>query len=655
MSAAKIKIEDLLQFNFLSDVAFSPHGEKIAFLVKRAREEENDYGSNIWLYDLEEERLFQLTTGKEDGPFAWAEDGEKIFFVSGRDLTEEDKEKGTEGGLFSIAVDGGEAKELTSLHHKVEDLRVKENVLMYSALVEVEENCEEEDELGNYEALDEIPFWYNGKGFTNKKRHHLFALALDEQTKEPRNLTPGTMDVSSFDTLEDGVIFVASEYEDKKPIYNDIYIGDLNQESSPEKLTGDYEMSFGLAHFLDEETIVASGTDMEEAGINQNKSLFKLDPSKEKLTPLAEGLDNSFYNSVLTDVKLGAGPTWRTEGGELYFITTEGHGVKLNKVTKEGERETLLTERGSIDSYDVQGGKIAYVALKGETLQELYLEEGSGEKRLTQFNEGAVLTEGLSEPESFAVERDGEKIDAWIIRPPQFDPEKQYPAILEVHGGPKAVYGEVFFHEMQVFASAGYCVIFSNPHGSDGKGDEFADIRGDYGGRDFEDLMAVTDEATRRFDFIDEDRLGVTGGSYGGFMTNWIIGHTDRFNAAASQRSIANWISKFNTTDIGYFFVEDQQKGNPWENHDRLWRQSPLKYAHSVSTPTLFIHSEQDYRCWMAEGLQMFTALKYFGVPAKLCLFKEENHELSRGGKPENRMARLKEMVDWFDRHISGT
>ena len=146
--------------------------------------------------------------------------------------------------------------------------------------------------------------------------------------------------------------------------------------------------------------------------------------------------------------------------------------------------------------------------------------------------------------------------------------------------------------------------------------------------------------------------MGVTGGSYGGFMTNWIIGHTRRFKAAASQRSIANWISFFNTTDIGYYFGEDQNAATPWSDLKKVWDQSPLQFADQAVTPTLFIHSDQDYRCWMAEGLQMFYALKYHGVPARLCLFKGENHELSRSGKPLHRIRRLKEITQWMDRYL---
>lgn len=210
-----------------------------------------------------------------------------------------------------------------------------------------------------------------------------------------------------------------------------------------------------------------------------------------------------------------------------------------------------------------------------------------------------------------------------------------------------------FFHEMQYWSNIGYVVMFCNPRGSDGRGgNEFADIRGKYGTIDYEDIMEFVNVVIENFSFIDKDRLGVTGGSYGGFMTNWIIGHTNRFKAAASQRSIANWISKFGTTDIGYYFVEDQQAATPWTNFEKLWFHSPMKYADRVKTPTLFIHSEEDYRCWLAEGLQMFTSLKYNGVEAKLVMFRGENHELSRSGKPKHRIRRLKEISDWFDKYL---
>ena len=208
------------------------------------------------------------------------------------------------------------------------------------------------------------------------------------------------------------------------------------------------------------------------------------------------------------------------------------------------------------------------------------------------------------------------------MKPAGFDPEKKYPGILTVHGGPRATFGPTFFHESQVFANAGYFVFFTNPLGSDGRGNEFADITGKHGGIDFDCCMALTDEVVKRYPQIDEKRLGIMGGSYGGFMTNWAIGNTTRFAAACSQRSIANWISKCMTTDIGYYFNMDQLAADPWNSPEKMWAHSPLKYADMAKTPTLFIQSDEDYRCWMVEALQMFSALKVHGIESRVCLFE---------------------------------
>jgi acylaminoacyl-peptidase len=207
------------------------------------------------------------------------------------------------------------------------------------------------------------------------------------------------------------------------------------------------------------------------------------------------------------------------------------------------------------------------------------------------------------------------------------------------------------YHECQVWANRGYFVLFCNPWGGDGRGDRFADLRGRYGTVDYNDLMTFTDKCLETYPQIDKERVAVGGGSYGGFMTNWIIGHTDRFCCAASQRSISNWISKSCTTDIGYFFNADQMASTPWDNHEKMWWHSPLKYADKCVTPTLFIHSEEDYRCWLPEGIQMFTALKYHGCEARLCMFRGENHELSRSGKPKHRVRRMTEIAEWFDKY----
>ena len=205
---------------------------------------------------------------------------------------------------------------------------------------------------------------------------------------------------------------------------------------------------------------------------------------------------------------------------------------------------------------------------------------------------------------------------------------------------------------MQVWAAKGYYVLFCNPRGGDGRGNAFADIRGHYGDGDYQDLMEFVDRVIEAYPQIDTARIGVTGGSYGGFMTNWIIGHTTRFAAAASQRSIANWATMQTVSDIGFEFPSDQTAASIWGNPSLLWEQSPLRYASSVRTPTLFIHSREDYRCPENEGLQMFAALKRFGVPARLCLFHGENHELSRSGMPRRRVRRLEEITGWFETYL---
>jgi len=206
---------------------------------------------------------------------------------------------------------------------------------------------------------------------------------------------------------------------------------------------------------------------------------------------------------------------------------------------------------------------------------------------------------------------------------------------------------------MQLWAGEGYFVFFCNPRGGDGRGNEFADIRGDrYGVWDYNDLMEFTDEVLKKYPQIDKTRLGMTGGSYGGFMANWIIGHTDRFAAVASQRSISNFISKCLTTDIGYYHNLNAIQADPWSSPEKMWHHSPLKYANQCKTPTLFIQADQDYRCWMGDAIQMLTALRMNGVPTRMCLFHGENHELSRSGKPKHRIRRLKEITDWFNKYL---
>ena len=296
------------------------------------------------------------------------------------------------------------------------------------------------------------------------------------------------------------------------------------------------------------------------------------------------------------------------------------------------------------------------VALYDNRLQELYEADlATGEvERVSHFNDAVLEGKYVAVPQPLSVESEGWTIGGWVLLPKDFDPEKKYPAVLDIHGGPKTAYGPVFYHEMQVWANMGYFVFYCNPMGSDGRDNKFMDIRGHYGETDYQNLMDFTDAVLDAYPQIDRTKVCETGGSYGGFMTNWIIGHTDRFVCTASQRSIANWVSFYGVSDIGVDFGMDQCDADPFNSPDKMWEHSPMRYAANVKTPTLFIHSDEDYRCPLAEGLQMYTSLAALGVPTRLCLFHGENHELSRSGKPQHRVRRLTEITNWFEKYARG-
>lgn len=269
---------------------------------------------------------------------------------------------------------------------------------------------------------------------------------------------------------------------------------------------------------------------------------------------------------------------------------------------------------------------------------------------VTHFNDAMLRGKYVAQPAPLNLTAGDHEVHGFILKPMDFEAGKKYPVIFDIHGGPKTVYGPVFYHEMQYWASRGYFVIFCNPTGSDGRG-AFMDIRGKYGTVDFDDLMAFCDAALAKYPEMDTDNLFETGGSYGGFMTNWIIGHTDRFRACASQRSISNWTSFYGVSDIGPDFSEDQCGSTIWPDVEKFWWHSPMKYADKVKTPTLFLHSLEDYRCPVDQGYQMYSALIAHGVESRLVLFRGENHELSRSGKPKHRIRRLNEITGWFEQH----
>lgn len=670
MSMERIKIEDITRFKFLSNLTFNSFGNLACFVVHEADLEENTYRSNLWIYDTEKNKAFQLTAGDNEKDFIWLEDGEHILFSGTRDKKDRDKlDEGEEFTVFyKISVAGGEAREVFRIPFKVNSIKeIGANTFLFAStynpnrpLTQLSPDdraaaLEQKKEEKDYEVLEEIPFWSNGQGFISRDRQRLYLYHSDAGTYEA--LTPPDLNVDTYSLNEakNKIVFTASSYNGKMSLENAVYLCDIATRSIA-KLTPQEKFVYNYVGFLDDATIVCDGTDMRLYGINENTKFYTIDINTGAKKCLTPQFSASTWNSVGSDCRYGGGESKQIDAGHLYFIATQNDSSYINRVNKSGEIEQLTIKGGSVDSFAVKNGQILFIGLRNMKLQELYRLDGGSEVQITHFNDWVQKERSIGTLEPLSIESEpGITIDGWVIKPIDFDPANKYPAILDIHGGPKTVYGEVFYHEMQYWANEGYFVFFCNPRGSDGKGDEFADIRGKYGTIDYEDLMRFTDAVLDKYPNIDRARIGVTGGSYGGFMTNWIIGHTDRFAAAASQRSISNWISKFATTDIGYYFVEDQNGATPWSDPEKLWFHSPLKYADKVKTPTLFIHSDEDYRCWLAEGLQMFTALKYHGVEARFCLFHGENHELSRSGKPKHRIRRLKEISDWFNRYLKPT
>lgn len=655
-----LKLKDFLDYKYLSNLEFSPNGENAGFVVHTTNYDDNNYQSNIWLLNNKTKKYSKLTSLNEEKSFLWI-DNSTIIFPASRDAKLREKvsqgEKWT--AYYSIDINGGEADKYMQIPLLVTAIKMidKDNFVLTAQYdnygINLNELTGEErskavaklKEEKDYEVLDEIPFWSNGGGFTNQKRNRLYL--YNRISNEVAPLSCEHTVVTYFSYKDGKVLYVGNLFEGKLEQREGIFCYDIASKTTETLLPIDANFRVTFAEFL-EDTVICALNDCKEYGMNQNPSFYIIKNGKVELL---KKHDTWMANTVGSDCRYGGGKSYRVANGKLYFPTTVFKDSFLNTIDLAGNETVLTKADGSVDVYDVHGDEILFAGLRGIKLQEIYSLKDGEETQITKFNENIYTDKKISIPEKCNFVNDGIEIEGWVLKPVDYDETKTYPAILDIHGGPKTVFGEVFYHEMQVWANMGYFVFFCNPRGGDGRGNAFADIRGKYGTIDYDDLMKFTDVVLEKYP-IKADRVGVTGGSYGGYMTNWIIGHTDRFRCAASQRSIANWISKFGTTDIGYYFNADQNASTPWINQEKLWWHSPMKYADKVKTPTLFIHSEEDYRCWLAEGIQMFTALKYHGVEARLCMFRGENHELSRSGKPKHRVRRLEEMTNWFEKYL---
>lgn len=645
----KITTDYFRKYQIPNSVAWAPDASKAAFTVQTVNNEEDGYNYCLWL--MQDEKFVQLTSLGKESSFIWDDDNTLLFPALRSETDRKKAESGDEFTVFyRLSLLGGEALEAFRLPVRVSNIKKIEDgkylvtarcdatVPDYYKMSEDERKKVHEARKKNadFTVLDETPFWNNGiVGFVNKIRNRLFY--YDEKKNSLLPVTEPLFQVSSTAVIDDCIYACGTLYDQKVPLAHDVYRYNMTTHESKCLFKNDrfYNRSQSIAS-MNNELIFMAATD-EKWGQNTHPDFWIMDKETGELKLLFEG-DYSFY-----DVK--------QKEGRMVFNCQNRISTDLFELTQEGVVQ-LTKWDGQIGSFDIQKGKVILTGKQGTCLDEIYLLEENQLKRISHFNDDILKDHYVGKCEPLTIPSHDWDVDGWVIKPIDFDENKKYPAILTIHGGPKGAYRGVYDHAMQQWASAGYFVLFCNPIGSDGRGNQFAEIRKLHGTVDYEDIMNFTDAVLKKYPQIDENRMGVTGISYGGYMTNWIIGHTHRFKAASSQCSVVNWISMYGVSDISMQFVPDQMGGSIFDSIETYWDRSPLKYACNAETPTLFIQPLEDYRCHLSDGLQMITALMDKGVETRVCCFKGDHHGLNSFGKPSHRERSFTETLNWMDAHL---
>ncbi len=621
---------------------------KVYFVSTSADLKKNDYVQDLHILDPDTKEEKTVLSRKRVNYFPLKEG---ILF------TDPDSKK--EGYTSFLSLNGNKTAKAFELPLSVDDIRDFDEK-DYLVLATVNRSCSNFHELSvkeqkaffkkqkannDYVILDEYPFCYNGAGVTNGNRSTLFL--VDKETKEIRRVTSETMDVESYDVNGGKILYSGVDFTNFKGKWSCVY--EYDAETKKTETLYDRKMQIQRVFYFRGKNVVM-GTFAKEWGAMEASKFYELKNGKMKMLLDAE---YTYYNAVLSDARYGRTRAFNKQGDEVYFATCErGKTIVLKYTGKAFER--VVEVEGTVDDFtvDFNTDTIYSIAMIDQALEEVCVTKNRKTEVLTSVNKKVLNGRYVGKPEEFYLDKK-DPVQGWVIKPIDYDPDKKYPAILDIHGGPKCAYGAIYMHEMQAWASEGYFVFFCNPRGSDGRGNAFADLRnGNYGKIDYEDIMDFTKEVLKRYPAIDKNRVGVTGGSYGGYMTNWIVGHTDFFKAAATQRSISNWITEVTVSDYGIDFPIEMQFKDVRHCEKELWDISPLKYVNKVKTPLLFIHSTEDYRCTLPEALQFYTPVKISGVDSKLVIFKGENHELSRNGKPLHRKKRLDEITDWMNKYL---
>ncbi len=633
------------QFRFLSDLQISAERKTLFFAETQTDMENNTYKTRLWSMDTGSHSMKPLSewapylnyTVNERGLFSL----ERMKDRPGTVIKTLNPANGETCGSFNAALNIAEMKPFGN-DAWIAMAQTNTDCPDYHLLTEAqrEEYRERKKEDEDYHIVTEYPFVFNARGFINGNRNRLFRINPDHSIQA---LVSGNMNVGSWDISGMKVVYSGAETEFEQKFTSMVWEYDGESQETRQLYNGS-DFSFSKVFYRGEDVIAVASKD---DGSGDNPKVYVL---KDGVMHLLIDSDTGFRPSLGTDSHYGKLNAMVRDGDDLLFNASDVNEVSLFRLTGAEIRKEYSCG-GSVEAAAVGDGCLYAILMQGQKLPELYEIRNGETLQLSDFNGKLFEDTYVAEPVPVILEKKV-PVYGWVLEPKDYDPDRKYPAILDIHGGPKTIYGTVYYHEMQYWASKGYFVFFCNPTGSDGRGSAFADLKPAWGRIDYEDIMDFTDEVLKLYPAIDETRLGVTGGSYGGYMTNWIIGHTKRFAAAASQRSISNWISELLVSDISIGFIRSMGLKDIRHADRELWDMSPLKYVNDAVTPTLFIHSTEDYRCPVPEGVQMFTALRMSGVDSKMVLFKGENHELSRSGKPKHRIRRLKEITGWMDHYL---
>jgi len=649
-----MKPEDVYALTSVGDPRLSPDGRRVAYVVSRTDEEGNAYRTAIWVAALDgSEEPRQFTSGeRNDGSPRWSPDGRWLAFVSNR---EGDDEKKSKGQLYVLPADGGEPRKLTDGKESVESLTWSPDSsrIAFARRVPDEAYEEEDDRKRAPRRFTRVFFKLDSVGWIGDRRKHVFVVDLDGG--DERQLTDGDCENDNPAWSPDGkrIVFWSMRGERWDVEFVEaLYELELDSGGAEPKRLSQPDESASNASFSPDGSRIAYIYAPEDGTYPHHSQIavMKADGSDRRI--LTASLDRQ-----CAPFPLAREPVW--DGDRLAFAVEDGGNVHLYTVAADGSGEPELLVGGEqfTGLFDLVDGVLVYTASTYDRPHELF--DGDG-KRLTSVCDDFVAGRELAGVERFtAKSADGTEVDAWLVRPPDFDEGKRYPVLLTIHGGPFSQYGTGFFDEVQVYASAGYCVLFSNPRGGSGYSEEWGRaIRGTgngdgpgWGTVDYEDVMGVVDTALEKYPFLDAERLGVLGGSYGGYLTSWIVGHTKRFKAALSERSVNHLVSAFGSSDL--FWVFERQFGGPmWEDVDEWLRMSPATYARDIETPLLIVHSETDLRCNIEQGEHLFILLRLLDKEVEMLRFPAESHELSRSGSPIHRVQRFEAILEWFGRYL---